>query len=302
LRVFDEQTALVWILMCEPAMPRRPRLLFPEAIYHVMTRGNRRAIIFEDDHDRERFLHILAETAERYGVRCYAYCLMGTHYHLVLITPRGNLSEVMQHLNGTYARWSNRRHQRGGHVFESRFRAFVIQRESYLRRVARYVVLNPVRAHLVLEPAEWVWSSYRAMIGLTTPPQFLSLDWMTDAFGGSDLTQGQQQFARYVSDPVRRSPPIDMNAPVVGSGAFQAAVLARATRDALAIPRRWRLAQRPSLDQLFENCHNSLSQRNEAIWSAHATHGYRLSEIARALHLHPSTASYIVRRRSSKLR
>jgi REP element-mobilizing transposase RayT len=265
-----------------------------------MTRGNRRATIFEDDHDRQRFLRILADAADRYAVRCYAYCLMGTHYHLVLITPRSNLSDVMQHLNGAYAQWSNRRHGRVGHLFESRFRAFVIQRDSYLRRVARYVVLNPVRAHLVVEPSTWVWSSYRAMIGLTPAPRFLTLDWLADAFGGSDLADAQRQFARYVNDPVRRSPPIDINAPVVGSAAFQAVVLARAARDGRPMAKRWTQAHRPSLDQLFENCHTSRLQRNEAIWSAHATHGYRMSEIARALHLHPSTASHIIRRRSKQ--
>jgi putative transposase len=281
-------------------MPRRPRLLLSHAIYHVMTRGNRRVTIFEDDEDRRQFLTILSEVADRYDIQCYAYCLMGTHYHLVIVTPRGNLSDVMRHLNGVFAQATNRRHRRTGHLFEGRFRAFVIQRESYLRRAVRYVVLNPVRARLVPDAAAWPWSSYQPTVGLVAAPDFLNLDWMREVLGGTSRSDAQSRFAQYVSDPVQRSTPINVNAPVFGSEAFQAKVLVSAKRDPTHVPRRWRQVERPALAQLLENCQTSRVQRNDAIWQAHVTHGYHLSEIARVLQLHPSTTSHIVRRRQGR--
>src|SRR5262245_51693176 len=143
-------------------MSRRPRLQFPGAIYHVMSRGNRKLRIFDDDDERRVFMTTVDRAVWQYGVRVFAWCLMPNHYHLVLETPRGNLSDAMRHINGVYTQATNRLHQRTGHVFEGRFKSFVVQRESYLRRVARYVVLNPVRAHLVSDVADWTWSSYRA--------------------------------------------------------------------------------------------------------------------------------------------
>lgn len=263
-----------------------------------MTRGNRRAIIFEEDEDRRCFLSILAGVAERYEVLCLAYCLMGTHYHLVIQTPRGNLSDVMRQLNGVFAQTSNRRHCRCGHVFDGRFRAFVIQRESYLRRAIRYVVLNPVRAHLASKAADWPWSSYEATVGASSGPAFLSLGWLDDAFGGSSRSDAQLQFAHYVNNPVRRSESIDVNAPVFGGKTFQAKVMSRAAAAAeKRVPWHWTVVARPSLAGLLRDCEASRSGRDEAIWRAHAAHGYRLAEIARALNLHPSTASQIVRRR-----
>ena len=132
-------------------MARRPRIQFPGAIYHVMSRGNRKSPIFADDDDRHQFIARLAEATVRYGIRCYALCLMNNHYHIVCDSPRGNLSDPMRYLNGVYTQDSNRRHQRTGHVFEGRFRSIVVQRESYLRRVVRYVVVNPVRAGIVAD-------------------------------------------------------------------------------------------------------------------------------------------------------
>ncbi len=129
-------------------MARRPRLQFPGAVYHVMSRGNRKSAIFTTDDDRRRFMNVLGEVAQTYHVRVYAALLMDTHYHLILDTPRGNLSAMMRQLNGVYAQDNNRCYALTGHTFEARFHSIVVQRERYLRMVARYVVLNPVKAQL----------------------------------------------------------------------------------------------------------------------------------------------------------
>src|ERR1700752_243377 len=136
-------------------MPRRHRIQFPGAVYHVMSRGNRKSTIVDDDDDRRRFMNTFGEAARDNQVRVYACCLMGTHYHALLDTPHGNLSEFIRRLNTEYSKTFNRRHERVGHTFEQRFESLVVQREKYLRSVARYIALNPVKASLCRDAADW---------------------------------------------------------------------------------------------------------------------------------------------------
>jgi len=158
------------------------RICIPGAVYHVIARGNTRDFVFLDDADRIAFLDVLARVVERFGCVCHAYCLMGNHYHLVLETPLGNLSAGMRQLNGLYAQYFNRRHGRCGHLFQGRFRAILVEKETYLLAVARYVVRNPVRAGLCREAGEWQWSSYRATAGHVECPSFLCTDWLLSRF------------------------------------------------------------------------------------------------------------------------
>jgi REP element-mobilizing transposase RayT len=155
-------------------MPRPLRIEFAGALYDLTSRGDRREAIDEDDKDRQRFLDVLAEVAERYHRICHAYCLMTTHYHRVAETVEGNLSQGMRHLNGVYTQASNRRHGRSGHLFQGRFKGIVVDRDAYLLELARYVVLNPVRARMVEAPEQWPWSSYGAMMGTAPAPSWLA--------------------------------------------------------------------------------------------------------------------------------
>ncbi len=126
-------------------MARPLRLEFAGALYHVTSRGNRREDIFEDDADREAFLTTLGEACDTYNWLCHAYCLMDNHYHLLIETPDGNLSKGMRQLNGVYTQRFNRTHGRAGHVFQGRYKAILVDKNSYLLEVARYIVLNPGR-------------------------------------------------------------------------------------------------------------------------------------------------------------
>ena len=155
-------------------MPRSPRLEYPDALYHVTSRGSLRGAIFVDDQDRAALFAILARALQACEARIFAYCLMGNHYHFVLQTRQANLSTLMQRVNSIYSLRFKRRHGRLGPTFESRFKAVHVDRDSYLLAACRYVDLNPVRAGLVDSPAQWAWSSYRAHIGRTACPSWLA--------------------------------------------------------------------------------------------------------------------------------
>jgi REP element-mobilizing transposase RayT len=189
-------------------VPRPLRVEFPGALYHVTSRGNDRARIFWDDSDRRTFLTALADVAVRERFSVFAYCLMGNHYHLALETAGANLARGMQRLNSSFAQAFNRRHRRVGHLFQGRYHASLIEREPHLLELARYIVLNPVRAGLCNRPEEWRWSSFRATAGLAPAPSFLAVSWLLEHFGrgDADAKAGYRAFV-YDDDPRRSYPP-----------------------------------------------------------------------------------------------
>ena len=169
-------------------MTRPLRIEFPGAIYHVTSRGDRRESIFETAQDERLLLYVLENALTRFSAHALAWCFMRNHYHLVLQTHAANLSRLMRHLNGVYTQRFNHRHGKVGHVFQGRFHAVLIDREAYLLEACRYVDLNPVRAGLVDDPAEWHASSYRAHAGLGATPAWLdSHSLLTQLTGQSDF-------------------------------------------------------------------------------------------------------------------
>jgi REP element-mobilizing transposase RayT len=164
-------------------MARPLRLEFPGAIYHVTSRGDRQEAIYEGDADRQQWLEILSKICERYNWRVHAYCLMDNHYHILLETADGNLSKGMRQLNGVYTQYFNRQHNRMGHVFQGRYKAILVEKDSYLLELSRYVVLNPIRAGMIKNIDEWHWSSYLITIGKLQPPDWLEVDWLLSQFG-----------------------------------------------------------------------------------------------------------------------
>lgn len=153
-------------------MARRLREDIAGGIHHVVAKGNAGVSIVADDHDRSAFVGRLGKTVERSGWACLSYCLLDTHVHLVVGTPRPNLGAGMQGLLGPYAQNFNHRHDREGHLFRARFYSRRIQSESHLVSTLTYVALNPVRAGLVERPEQWLWSSYAATIGRSRSPDF----------------------------------------------------------------------------------------------------------------------------------
>lgn len=166
-------------------------------MYHVTARGNARANIYANDDDRQRFLSLLKIVVDRYDWYCHAYCLMDNHYHLLIETNRASLSDGMKLLNGSYTQYVNRQYQRVGHVFQGRFKAILVQKESYMLELARYIALNPVRAGMVRSAKDWPWSSYRATAGLAEGAACLTTDWVLGGFAKTKHI-AQQRYREFV--------------------------------------------------------------------------------------------------------
>lgn len=190
-------------------MARPLRLEHEYATWHLTARGNEQRDIFRDGIDRERFLLMLGQTIVRFGWNLFAWVLMSNHYHLVVQTPQPNLSRGMHWLNSRYAQWFNRRHDRRGHLFQGRFHGILIEKESYFLTVARYVVLNPVRAGLIDTPADWRWSSYRQTAGFEIPEPWLAANELLESFGGAN-ERGCKEYVAYVEQEGQTSPWTDL--------------------------------------------------------------------------------------------
>ena len=143
------------------AMARPRRLEAPGAVYHVVVRGNERRAVFRDDSDRARYLARLAHYREKFGFRLLAFCLMDNHVHLAVEAGRHPLSKIMAGVQSTYTQYFNRRHRRVGHLFQGRYKAFIVDRDAYLLALVRYIHENPVKAKIVERPGDYRWSSDR---------------------------------------------------------------------------------------------------------------------------------------------
>jgi len=154
-----------------------------ERFYHVTARGNERRPIFRDARDRERFLERVAAVVRRHRVVVHAYVLMRNHYHLLAETPEANLSAALGQLNGVYTQDFNRRHRRSGHLFQGRYKSVLVDKDSYLVELSRYIHLNPVRVGEVAEAGQFPWSSAGAYTGQRAGPAWLTVEEVLRHFG-----------------------------------------------------------------------------------------------------------------------
>jgi len=283
-------------------MSRPLRIEYEGALYHITTRGNDRGKVFFTDTDRAAFLELLSEVVERFSWICHAYCLMANHYHLVIETPHANLSRGMRHINGVFTQRINRLNRRSGHLFQGRFKAVLVEKESHLLELARYVVLNPVRAKMVRSAKDWKWSSYRATAGMGESPEWLTTDWILTQFGPT-RPKAQKAYRKFVQqgrgieiwDELRRGS-------LLGTDAFEAEIvpLLSQSDSTIEFPRTQRLAARPSLEVLFANVADKPS-RDRKIHEAMRMHEYTLKELSSFLSLHYSTISVIARKMDEQL-
>jgi putative transposase len=168
-------------------MSRPLRIEYPGSLHHVTSRGNAQQNIYLNDGDRELFLRLLGTCVKRFSWVLTAYVLMSNHFHLVIQLTEETLSPGMEWLNGEYSRKFNRHHKRVGHLFQGRPDMRLVDKETYGLELLRYVVLNPVRAAMAARPEDYVWSSYRAVIGETPAPEWLAVDDVLVQFGSERL-------------------------------------------------------------------------------------------------------------------
>lgn len=274
-------------------MARPLRIEFSGALYHVTARGDRREPIYEDDEDKEMFLNTLAQVVEGFNWICHSYCLMTNHYHLVVETTDGNLSKGMRQLNGVFTQASNRRHGRSGHLFQGRFKAILVDKESYLLELARYVVLNPVRAGMVKRPEKWAWSSYRAVMGDAPAPPWLAVDGLLSLFG-KRRAEARQRYRTFVAEGVGKESIWGALRQQIylGDEKFVERMQRKMSDpDEMTIPRAQRRPPAPTLENIAAR-HRT---RDEGIRAAYATGAYSYREIAEHFGLHLVTVGRIVR-------
>lgn len=179
-------------------MARKPRLHVPGGLYHVILRGNARQDMFFSPQDRHTFYELMAEGVTRFGYRVHAFCLMTNHLHLALQAGDQPLSAGMQNLAFRYTRYLNARLKRVGHLFEGRFKAYLVDRDRYGLALVRYIHLNPVRARIVQQPTAYPYSSHRAYLGREDLP-WLTTDWVLGQFG-TRIGVARSRYARFIHD------------------------------------------------------------------------------------------------------
>ncbi len=283
-------------------MSRPLRIEFPGAVYHVTSRGDRREPIFADDEDRRRLIAIVAETLSWADARMLAYCLMGNHYHFVICTHRPNLSRTMRQINGRYSQAFNHRHGLSGHVFQGRFHSVIVDRDSYLLEVCRYVELNPVRAKLAAAPADWPWSSYLAHSGRAPSPGWLDTTEVLCLLHGRPIAcaaEFRAAAARYADFVASASGPSIWETGLrrqiyLGDDDFIVDTIARATQARLAaieIPQGQRAAPLRVQDWLVR-----ATSQEEAFLLAHREGGLSMTQISRESGLSRATVARRIQR------
>jgi putative transposase len=273
-------------------MARQLRIQAPGLSYHVWARGTGRMAIFLDDRDRHHFLELLGDVFDSHGVDCHAHCQMTNHYHLVITTSDANLSRVVKRVNGLYAQWWNRRHDRVGHAFQGRFGAQIIQDDAYLLTACRYVVLNPVRAGLVRHPREWPWSSYCATAGLAPIPRHLKPEGLWARLGDGSPEGSWRRYDEFVDAWAADGRGLPRER-VLGDAMFLERFKSWRQSASRDVPRREREPPRPELASFFVGAVSRAERGRRASLACDA--GFSLKEVAHYLELHYTTVARMMR-------
>ena len=288
-------------------MGRQLRIEYPGAYYHVTARGNERKDVFKSAKDREKFLAYLESAVFRYGAAIHAYCLMTNHYHLLLETPRGNLSQVMQHINGAYTNYYNAKRRRSGHLFQGRYRAILVDADAYAMELSRYIHLNPVRAGMCAMADEYPWSSYRDYIGRRAVPGWLAMTFILGLTGASNEA-AQKSYRQFVDEAAGKEldSPLEkaVAAAILGRDEFVAEIQERhltVKPSDRNLPALRQLVNGPAIDRIIEEAaevfgENERLAEKAAIYLCHRYSGSKLREIGERFGVKDSAVSQSSRR------
>ena len=294
-------------------MARPLRIQYPGAYYHITSRGIERRSIFHNNGERLKFLAYLESATERYNAVIHAYCLMNNHYHLLLETPAGNLSQIMRHINGAYTSYFNTKRRRAGHLFQGRFKGIVIDADDYAKELSRYIHLNPVRTGIVEKPEQYRWSSYAAYIGKVKVPSWLNRDFILGYMGGKTSTS-LKRYHLFVDDHVGRKQKSPLEAvyasTILGGDDFIKAIKLQHVQGRQAdrdIPAIRELIDKPGIETIiqqvnavFEN--DRKMAKRVALYLAHRYSGERLREIGNRFDMSESGVSQASRRFSIQIK
>lgn len=295
-------------------MGRPLRIEYPGAFYHVTSRGNERKPIFLSQKNYERMIGYLESATERYGAQIHCFCLMSNHYHLLLETPRGNLRQILHHLNTSYTNYFNAKMGRAGHLFQGRYRAILVDKDYYAMELSRYIHLNPVRANMVKDPLLYPWSSYKGYAGERTEWHWLKTEWILGQISRNDkrARKGYRKFIGEASGKAVRNPLEQVvSSAILGSEEFvdwvrEKWVEKRAYhRD---IPSLRQLSKWPGLLSIQREAESLFGKRADesrrvALYLSHRLSGQSLGEIGRHFGgIGPSAVSQNTRRLEERLK
>ena len=274
-------------------MVRPIRIEYAGALYHVTSRGNRRENIYLDDEDRMDWLAVLGQTCKRFNWVVHAYCQMTNHYHLLVETIDGNLSRGMRQLNGVYTQRFNRRRSQTGHLLQGRYKAILVQHDSYLLELSRYVVLNPIRARMVECLDAWPWSSYPAAMGAKEAPIWLDTDWLLAQFG-KQRKQAMGKYREFIREGKGLPSPLQATRHqlLLGDDAFVDQF--QEDRDTEEL-REYSKSQKRSMALSLREYESRSQRRNEAMANAYHSGAYTMQEIGKHFGVHYMTVSRAVR-------
>jgi REP element-mobilizing transposase RayT len=288
-------------------MARPLRIEYPGAFYHVTARGNEQKDIFKSQKDREKFLSYLEAATKRYAAVIHAYCLMGNHYHLLLETPQGNLSQIMKHINSSYTTYFNVKRKRAGHLLQGRYKAILVDADEYALELSRYIHMNPVRVGIADIPENYSWMSYRCYTEHTVTPDWLRTSFIL-AFFGSKESAARKKYQAFVNDLIGReySSPLKKTvaSTILGSAEFVAEIQEQhlsGKKEDRELPTLRKLAVKPSLDRIVEAVRTVFPEDGRlamkaGIYLCHQFSGAKLREIGELFQLSQSGVTQASRR------
>ena len=294
-------------------MSRPLRIEYEGAFYHIICRGERCDNIFRCPADKKKFLKKLGETVEKHGLLLHAYVLMDNHYHILVQTPRGNLSSAMHQLNASYGNWFRFKYQIVGSIFQGRFKAILVEKDGYLKVLSAYIHLNPVRAGIVAKPEFYPFSSYSFYVNGKDAPKYLHTADLLEMFGGG------KAYRRYVERFPDAGTEIGADEiygknSLLGSEAFLRKELNRAKKEVKSIDKKEQPAARAAAqveaDDVLEVLLTEMHIPEEEIWARKRGNKYRkllgyalrrytdcsLKEIGKVMGMEYSAVSGLVRR------
>ncbi len=288
-------------------MARPLRIEYPGAFYHVTSRGNEQKAIFKSKKDREQFLHYLETATERYAAIIHTYCLMDNHYHLLVETAKGNLSQIMRHINGAYTTYFNVKRKRAGHLFQGRYKAILVEADEYAKELSRYIHLNPVRAGIVDKPEEFIWSSHSSYIGKKRKLEWLQTDFILGYFD-KKVSSAKKKYQQFVVDSIgsEEKSPFEgtIASTLLGSPGFIREITGKfleGKEKDRNIPALREINRGPAIERIFKAisqviCDDAEMRKKMSLYLCHRYSGAKLKEIGEYFDMKDAAVSQASRR------